>query len=60
MNCKPKQKTQWIDQLGIVVRISPEIFLIEKIDAYVKANELKVSCGKGTQAIILKALGFVS
>lgn len=36
-----------------------EISPIEEIDAQVKSSERKVSCGKGTQAIILNALGFV-
>jgi transposase len=59
MSAKPTYETQRIDHLGIVAGICGEISLIEKIDAQVKSSERKVSCGKGTQAIILNALGFV-
>lgn len=60
MSAKPTYEIQRIDHLGIVAGICQEISLIEKVDAQVKASERKVSCGKGTQAIILNALGFVS
>jgi transposase len=59
MSAKPTYKTQRIDHLGIVAGICQEISLIEQIDAQVKTSDRKVSCGKGTQAIILNALGFV-
>jgi transposase len=59
MSAKPTYETQRIDHLGIVTGICQEISLIEKVDAHVKANNRKVSCGKGTQAMILNALGFV-
>jgi len=59
MSAKPTYETQRIDHLGIVSGICQEISLIEKIDTQVKARNRKVSCGKGTQAIILNALGFV-
>lgn len=59
MSAKPRYETQRIDHLGIVSGICQEISLTEKIDALVKTSERKVSCGKGTQAIILNALGFV-
>jgi transposase len=59
MSAKPTYETQRIDHLGIVAGICQEISLIEKIDAQVKANDRKVSCGRGTQAMILNALGFV-
>ncbi len=59
MSAKPTYETQRIDHLGIVAGICQEISLIEKIDALVKTSERKVSCGKGTQAMILNALGFV-
>jgi len=59
MSAKPTYETQRIDHLGIVAGICQEISLVEKIDAQVKASDRKVSCGKGTQAIILNALGFV-
>lgn len=59
MSAKPKYETQRIDHLGIVAGICQEISLIEKIDTLVKASDRKVSCGRGTQAMILNALGFV-
>jgi transposase len=59
MSAKPTYETQRIDHLGIVAGICQEISLIEKIDMQVKASDRKVSCGKGTQAIVLNALGFV-
>ena len=59
MSAKPTYETQRIDYLGIVAGICQEISLTEKVDAQVKANDRKVSCGKATQAIILNALGFV-
>jgi transposase len=59
MSAKTTYETQRIDHLGIVAGICQEISLIEKIDAQVKASERKVSCGRGTQAMILNALGFV-
>jgi transposase len=59
MSAKPTYQTQRIDHLGIVTGICQEIGLIEKIDAQVKSSNRKVSCGKGTQAIVLNALGFV-
>jgi transposase len=59
MSAKPTYETQRIDHLGIVTGICQDISLIEKIDAQVKASDRKVSCGRGTQAMILNALGFV-
>jgi len=59
MSAKPTYETQRIDHLGIVAGICKEISLIGVIDALVKTSDRKVSCGKGTQAIILNALGFV-
>ena len=59
MSAKPIYETQRIDHLGIVAGICQEISLIEKVDAQVKTSDRKVSCGKGTQAMILNALGFV-
>jgi len=59
MSAEPTYKTQRIDHLGIVAGVCQEISLIEQIDKQVKASERKVSCGKGTQAMILNALGFV-
>jgi transposase len=59
MSAKPTNETQRIDHLGIVAGICQEISLIEKVDAQVKSSERKVSCGQGTQAMILNALGFV-
>jgi transposase len=59
MSAKPTYETQRIDHLGIVAGICQEISLVEKVDAQVKASDRKVSCGKGTQATILNALGFV-
>jgi len=59
MNAKPTYETQRIDHLGIVAGICHEIGLIERIDRQVKSNGRKVSCGQGTQAMILNALGFV-
>ena len=59
MSAKPTYETQRIDHLGIVAGTCQEISLIETVDALVKTSDRKVSCGKGTQAIILNALGFV-
>ena len=59
MSAKPTYETQRIDHLGIIAGICQEISLIEKIDAQVKSSDRKVSCGRGTQAMILNALGFV-
>jgi len=59
MSAEPNYETQRIDHLGIVAGVCQEISLIEQIDRQVKASERKVSCGKGTQAMILNALGFV-
>jgi hypothetical protein len=59
MSAKPTHETQRIDHLGIVAGICQEIAQIETVDALVKASDRKVSCGQGTQAIILNALGFV-
>lgn len=59
MRAEPTYETQRIDHLGIVAGVCQEISLIEQIDGQVKASERKVSCGKGTQAMILNALGFV-
>lgn len=59
MSAKPTYETQRIDHLGIVAGICQEICLIDQIDARVKASDRKVSCGQGTQAMILNALGFV-
>jgi len=59
MSAEQKYETQRIDHLGIVSGVCHEISLIEQIDAQVKTSERKVSCGQGTQALILNALGFV-
>lgn len=59
MSAKPTYGTQRIDHYGIVAGVCHEISLIEKIDAQVKTSNRKVSCGEGTQAMILNALGFV-
>jgi len=59
MSAKPTYETQRIDHLGIVAGICHEISLIEKIDCQVKTSNRKVSCGEGTQAMVLNALGFV-
>jgi transposase len=59
MSAEAKYETQRIDHLGIVAGVCQEISLIEQIEGQVKASERKVSCGKGTQALILNALGFV-
>jgi transposase len=59
MSAEQTYETQRIDHLGIVAGICHEISLIEQIDKQVKVSERKVSCGKGTQALILNALGFV-
>jgi transposase len=59
MSAEQTFETQRIDHLGIVSGVCREIALIEQIDAQVKASDRKVSCGKGTQALILNALGFV-
>jgi transposase len=59
MSAKPGYETQRIDHLGIVAGVCQEIGLVETINGLVKTSDRKVSCGKGTQAIILNALGFV-
>jgi transposase len=59
MSAEPTYETQRIDHLGIVAGVCQEISLIEQIDGQVKTSERKVSCGKGSQAMILNALGFV-
>jgi len=59
MSTKPTYETQRIDHLGIVAGICQEISLIEQIDTQVKSSDRKVSCGRGAQAMILNALGFV-
>ncbi len=59
MSAKPTYETQRIDHLGIVTGICHEISLIEKIDGQVKTSNRKVSCGEGTQAMVLNALGLV-
>jgi transposase len=59
MSAKPTYETQRIDHLGIVAGVCQEIGLIEQIDAQVKTSGRKVSCGRGTQALVLNALGFV-
>lgn len=59
MSTERTYETQRIDHLGIVAGVCQEISLIEQIDRQVKASERKVSCGHGTQAMILNALGFV-
>ena len=59
MSAKPTYETQRIDHLGIVTGICYEILLIEKIDGQVKTSNRKVSCGEGTQAMVLNALGLV-
>jgi transposase len=59
MIAKQTYETQRIDHLGIVSGVCREISLIEQIDAQVKTSDRKVSCGKGTQALVLNALGFV-
>lgn len=59
MSAEPTYETQRIDHLGIVTGICQEISLIEQVDGQVKVSERKVSCGEGTQAMILNALGFV-
>ena len=59
MSAEQTYETQRIDHLGIVAGVCQEISLIEQIDRQVKASERKVSCGKGTQAMILNALGFI-
>lgn len=60
MNAKPIYETPPIDHLGIVARVCKEISMVETIDSQVKSSNRKVSCGKGTQAIILNAPDFVS
>jgi hypothetical protein len=45
--------------LGSWLAYARNISLIEQIGGKVKTSERKVSCGKGTQAMILNALGFV-
>jgi transposase len=59
MSAGQTYETQRIDHLGIVSGICQEIALIEQIDDQVKPSDRKVSCGRGTQALILNALGFV-
>lgn len=59
MSAKPTYETQRIDHLGIVSGVCQEISLIEHIDSQVKVSDRKVSCGKGTLALVLNALGFV-
>ena len=59
MSAQPTSETQRIDHLGIVAGICQEISLIEQVDAQVKVSDRKVSCGRGIQAMILNALGFV-
>ena len=59
MSAEPTYETQRIDHLGIVSGVCREIALVEQIDARVKTNRRKVSCGQATQALILNALGFV-
>jgi transposase len=59
MSAEQSYETQRIDHLGIVSGICQEIGLIEHVDAFVKSSDRKVSCGQGTQALILNALGFV-
>jgi hypothetical protein len=59
MSAKQTYETQRIDHLGIVAGICQEINLIERIDTLVKPSGRIVSCGQGTQAMILNALGFV-
>lgn len=59
MSAKTSYETQRIDHLGIVAGVCQEIGLIETIDGQVKTSGRKVSCGQGTQAMVLNALGFV-
>jgi transposase len=59
MSAEPNYETQRMDHLGIVAGVCQEISLIEQIDGQVKASERKVSCGKGAQALVLNALGFL-
>jgi hypothetical protein len=59
MSSKQAYETQRIDHLGIVSGVCREISLIEQIDTQVKPSERRVSYGKGTQALVLNALGFV-
>lgn len=59
MSAKTSYETQRIDHLGIVAGVCQEIGLIETIDRQVKTSGRKVSCGQGTQAMVLNALGFV-
>lgn len=60
MNPETRYETQRMDHLGIVAGICQEIGLIEEIDRQVGPSEQKVSCGQGTQAMVLNALGFSS
>jgi hypothetical protein len=60
MSAEQAYETQRIDHLGIVSGVCQEITLIEQIDAQVKTSERRVRCGKGTQALVLNALGFVT
>jgi hypothetical protein len=46
-------ETHQLDHLGIVVRISQEIRLIEIVDQQVGPVERKISCGQAVQAMIL-------
>lgn len=59
MSAEPNYETQRIDHLGIVAGVCQEISLIAQINSQVRNSERKVSCGQGTQALILNALGFV-
>jgi len=49
-------ETHRLDHLGIMVRISQEIRLIEIVDQQVGLVERKISCGQAVQAMILNAL----
>jgi transposase len=60
MEPETKYQTDRIDHHGIVAGICQEIRLIEEIDRQVGSSEQKVSCGQGTQAMVLNALGFSS
>lgn len=59
MEAEPNYETQRINHLGIVAGVCQEISLIEQINSQVRNSEREVSCGQGTQAMILNALGFV-
>jgi hypothetical protein len=60
MEPETKYHTDRIDHHGIVAGICQEIGLIEEIDRQVGSSEQKVGCAQGTQAMVLKALGFSS